>query len=332
MPQHRELPPETCRLTAYDHTAGRVLGCLSTAAFVLAVAPYSWAASVNVGAHVLLPNTANQIVTIQLTGGESVAGEDFYAQIGDGGTFLGGSDVKPAFANVDILTGTIFSASNNGAYGDPNGTPTGSNAGHPLVWIDGTTTASGGVPASGLLATLTIDTTGLNSGTFPLLVRGVASPLGSFDTTLRDASGNAIPLSISDGTLIVAVPLPGDYNRNGTVDAADYTVWRNDLGGTYSQGDYAVWKAHFGETLGGGSGASANLAVPEPATLTLLLLAAVAIKLRRRRFAWQAPRTRPGVQSSTNRSLFDTGRVCREVVRSLGLQQQAGCSCVGCPG
>ena len=28
----------------------------------------------------------------------------------------------------------------------------------------------------------------------------------------------------------VAVTLAGDYNRNGVVDAADYTVWRNTLG------------------------------------------------------------------------------------------------------
>ena len=109
----------------------------------------SWAASINVGTHVLLPNTANQVISIQVAGGESIAGEDFYAQIGDGGSFLGGTDTKPAFTNVDVLGGTIFSPSNNGAYGDPNGTPAGSNAAHPLVWVDGTTTLSGSVPAIG---------------------------------------------------------------------------------------------------------------------------------------------------------------------------------------
>jgi hypothetical protein len=55
--------------------------------------------------------------------------------------------------------------------------------------------------------------------------------------------------------------LPGDYNGNDVVDAADYTVWRNTLGstidlradgngnGVIDQGDYGVWTANFGRTL-----------------------------------------------------------------------------------
>jgi len=55
--------------------------------------------------------------------------------------------------------------------------------------------------------------------------------------------------------------LPGDYNRNNAIDAADYTVWRNHLGITSGGGqadgdgdgdgdvdndDYQIWKAQFG--------------------------------------------------------------------------------------
>jgi hypothetical protein len=62
--------------------------------------------------------------------------------------------------------------------------------------------------------------------------------------------------------------LPGDYNLDGRVDAADYSVWRDALGatglvpyngadgdgdGTIDQDDYAVWKANFGRTLEAGS-------------------------------------------------------------------------------
>jgi hypothetical protein len=58
--------------------------------------------------------------------------------------------------------------------------------------------------------------------------------------------------------------VPGDYNNNGIVDAADYTVWRDHLGGTtlvneavtpgiVNQADYDYWKAHFGATSGSGS-------------------------------------------------------------------------------
>jgi hypothetical protein len=79
---------------------------------------------------------------------------------------------------------------------------------------------------------------------------------------------------------------PGDYNRDGTVDAADYVVWRKGLGTTYTQADYDVWRANFGQTIGsGGALPSAEplpIAVPEPATLTLLVMAIVVYYARRR--------------------------------------------------
>ena len=36
--------------------------------------------------------------------------------------------------------------------------------------------------------------------------------------------------------------VPGDFNFDGTVDAADYVVWRNGLGTAYTQNDYGVWR------------------------------------------------------------------------------------------
>lgn len=66
----------------------------------------------------------------------------------------------------------------------------------------------------------------------------------------------------------------GDFNWDGVVDAADYSVWRDGMGTLYDQDDYEVWKTHFGETVGSGSaaGAFAN-AVPEPSSAALLLAA-----------------------------------------------------------
>ena len=51
-----------------------------------------------------------------------------------------------------------------------------------------------------------------------------------------------------NGRLSVVGPanLAGDYNQNGTVDAADYVVWRNGLGTTYTQDHYDIWRANFG--------------------------------------------------------------------------------------
>lgn len=67
-----------------------------------------------------------------------------------------------------------------------------------------------------------------------------------------------------DGVSFVFDPLlPGDYNRDHTVNAADYTLWRNSLGqtglapysaadgngdGQITRNDHSVWKSHFGQT------------------------------------------------------------------------------------
>ena len=85
----------------------------------------------------------------------------------------------------------------------------------------------------------------------------------------------------------VFIPMtPGDYNRDGTVDAADYVVWRRGLGTTYTQTDYDAWRANFGQTIGSGgalpSAEPLSIAAPEPATLTLLIMAMVVHYARRR--------------------------------------------------
>src|SRR5262249_5803392 len=59
----------------------------------------------------------------------------------------------------------------------------------------------------------------------------------------------------------IVVTSVADYNRDGVVDAADYTVWRDSLGqmgsslnadgdgnGMVDANDFDVWKMHFGET------------------------------------------------------------------------------------
>jgi hypothetical protein len=64
----------------------------------------------------------------------------------------------------------------------------------------------------------------------------------------------------------------GDYNHNGTVEAADYAVWRKGLGTTYAAGDYTTWRANFGKTAPG-TGAGLDLvAVPEPGEWALAVL------------------------------------------------------------
>lgn len=91
-----------------------------------------------------------------------------------------------------------------------------------------------------------------------------------------------------------AIALPGDYNNDGIVDAADYTVWRDTFGSTtnlaadgnhdgqINQDDYTIWKAHFGQSSPGGGGTPGLAAVPEPGCGLLWVLAAAFVGRRHR--------------------------------------------------
>jgi hypothetical protein len=81
------------------------------------------------------------------------------------------------------------------------------------------------------------------------------------------------------------VGLYGDYNGDGAVNAADYTVWRDTMNsmsdlradgngnGTVDQADYAVWSGNYGATVP--SSFSSAVATPEPTAIASLLAAIV---------------------------------------------------------
>lgn len=97
--------------------------------------------------------------------------------------------------------------------------------------------------------------------------------------------------------------VPGDYNSDGTVNAADYTIWRDTLGSTtdlrangddngasrnlIDAADYAFWKARFDNGSNGAGGVQSNNVglqqVPEPPTVVLLLpiLAGIGVSVLR---------------------------------------------------
>ena len=91
---------------------------------------------------------------------------------------------------------------------------------------------------------------------------------------------NSLGVAVIDN-LVVLAKLPGDYNGNGIIDAADYVAWRKSLGTTYLSAHYNVWRANFGATAGSGADAVLNAAVPEPATLAMLLAGMLAAYARR---------------------------------------------------
>jgi hypothetical protein len=80
------------------------------------------------------------------------------------------------------------------------------------------------------------------------------------------------------------MPVPGDYNADGKVDAADYVTWRKDP--TAFGGDpdgYNIWRTNFGRTAGAGSTLVGGASVPEPASWLLATLVAGVVALKRNR-------------------------------------------------
>ncbi len=116
--------------------------------------------------------------------------------------------------------------------------------------------------------------------------RGVA-PAGTTEVKMFalfvDQSAGTGYFDDLQATLVPADPgLPGDYNENDAVDAADYSTWRDRLGsGTalpnddtagVGADDYTRWKTNFGMTLPPGAGSLSATAVPEPATMLLAIV------------------------------------------------------------
>lgn len=123
------------------------------------------------------------------------------------------------------------------------------------------------------------DATGLPDGNYWLEV--IADPYNRIQESdeMNNVTRIMVNLTIPDPQI-----MPGDYNQDGTVSAADYTVWRNTIGatvalpGTGADGDgdgkitaldYPVWKLHYGDPQNA-AGAFSNQ-VPEPTIITLVV-------------------------------------------------------------
>ena len=156
--------------------------------------------------YLLSPDTPGQEIEIHVSGGDQIAGINFFLQVADGGPVEGGSISGPVITNVDILTGTIFDGNNNDDYGDGPGVSL--RRSKSQVWESLTDTASGTVKADGLLATVTIDTTGffLDDPNLPWDLKMVGTLAG--DSQLFDETASEVDTTITNGTIAV-VPEPG---------------------------------------------------------------------------------------------------------------------------
>jgi hypothetical protein len=114
---------------------------------------------------------------------------------------------------------------------------------------------------------------------------------GDYEITI---GGQTFDLAFLKGeeeySLVVA---PGDYNADGTVDVADYVIWRKALGSSddrradgngnlvIDNGDYDVWRSAFGANynFGVGAGGIAGAEVPAPSTVSLCAWAAFVLAM-----------------------------------------------------
>ena len=181
---------------------------------------------------VLLPNRAGQTILINVSGGTAVSGLNFNAEIAGGGTPNGGT-AGPAITNVNLVTGTIFGGNNSGQQNIPSNSP--------QVYEGGIATTSGTVTATGLLATLTIDTTGFQGSIFSLKLTGFGSAGASGNTDFTiDPNLNPIPANVTNGNIIAT--FNGDANLDGTVNSTDFGILKSHYnqatGGTWATGDF----------------------------------------------------------------------------------------------
>lgn len=105
---------------------------------------------------------------------------------------------------------------------------------------------------------------------------------GDYELTI---DGQSYGLTLVKGTSLYSlVVAPGDYNGDGTVDAADYVVWRSAVGSNdlradgngdriIDTADYDIWRTYFGTSYLSGGDTAMN--VPEPACAMILFAAAV---------------------------------------------------------
>ncbi len=168
---------------------------------------------------------------------------------------------------------------------------------------------------------------------------GAELSIGDISTTgfTTDAAQEGLSLQfiLSEGLEGGGAP-EGDYNGDGVVDAADYTVWRDGLGTTYVEADYDVWKTNYGATGSAGppeteyrlgavvfdtslSGSGTLVGVPEPGA-GLLLLTGLASMLWMRRGGQHARRqqaaskaARENAQQSGARNMLRQHGLCQTV-------------------
>lgn len=180
------------------------------------------------------------------------------------GNGVGTLDVTGRFANA--LDGTL-------AF-ELGGTTAGTQ--YDQLIVNGAVTLNG---------TLDISLVNLGSGTFvpnvgnSFTIITATDGVGGAFTSVLGPDGYNWRVNYNTNNVQLSVGNPGDFNFDGTVDARDYVVWRNNALGPLN---FAAWRSHFGTTYASGAGIE-GIGVPEPASVLLLMTSVCYWSLRRNR-------------------------------------------------
>ncbi len=192
---------------------------------------------------------------------------------------------SPFAVEIDAFAITSADSSLNGSWAGAPGLPLG--GGPATGWQLGSPAADG-------LGQVNAD------GSVVIAASGGTLDFGDIFTpgSTEDLAFNFLRVGEDDGdgfggvVEYISASLDGDYNDDGVVNAADYTVWRDNLGssdaalngngsgdasGNVVQADYTLWAGNFGATSG-----SPASAVPEPTAACLAFLGLAAVGCRRK--------------------------------------------------
>ncbi|MEX2172251.1 MAG: vWA domain-containing protein [Pirellulales bacterium] len=123
------------------------------------------------------------------------------------------------------------------------------------------------------------------AGVHVFSIAGGVDPHRAFMESLLRNDGEFLRLEPNPAAAFIdaieAAAPTGDYNSDGIVNSADYTIWRNTRGSTtdlrangndandlIDMADYEFWKQNFGRT----NSTAAAVAIPEPAAIALAAL------------------------------------------------------------
>ncbi len=175
---------------------------------------------------------------------------------------------------------------------------------HEVTINMGTVIAVGTGLASDLSQSIDLTATPLSitpdtSGTLALSLISTAGTTNNYRARISIPVDESVPIPdlpvavtlaamgniVAEGYFSIDLGTPGDFNGDDVVDAADYTVWRDNLGGSEASlsfgsgdssgsvdgGDYAIWRQQFGRS--DGPSTPVGFAVPEPSAFLLFAFA-----------------------------------------------------------